>query len=371
MPILHQSVQRGDLEDLDDFAAAYADAWTTATAARRRRLRDELICRSLPFANRMARRYAGHGEPIDDLQQVARIGLIHAVDRYNPDRGSFTAFAAVTVRGELKRHFRDKTWGLHVVRRLQDLCLDLRHATVSLTNELQREPTIEELAHHLDVSPEQIRQARQCGGSYSPVPLSTPTGSDGSLALVDALGDADPDLDVLTDKLAMTELLHKLPQRIQRMLILRFYGDLTQAQIAAEFGISQMHVSRLLNRTFTWLRAAMLSDTPPPWTAGESERYPTGLRIWFGRSEEAVTVRITGEVDRDTADQLRFGLHAAVLAATDGRLVIDFSGVPLVDAAAAAVLRDAFRAAALAHVEVTMAAVQPQVAQVLATLGRL
>jgi RNA polymerase sigma-B factor len=355
---------RGDLDNLDELATAYADAWTAATAARRGRLRNDLICRCLPFASRIARRYAGRGEPFDDLQQVARIGLINAVDRYDPGRGSFTAFAVITVGGELKRHFRDKTWGLHVTRRLQDLCLDLQHATVTLTNALQREPTIEELAHDLDVSAEQIRHARLCGASYATIPLSTPTGNDGSLELRDALGDPDPDLEILTDKLAMTELVHLLPQRIQRMLALRFFGNLTQAQIAAEFNISQMQVSRLLTRGTTWLRAAMLSDAPPPWIADGNVLCPDGMRVRIGRSGGAVTVQVSGEVDRDTADQLRLSLRSAVLEATNGRLVIDVSGMPLADAAAVAVLRDAFRAAALAHVEVTLTAVQPLIATI-------
>jgi RNA polymerase sigma-B factor len=187
--------------------------------------------------------------------------------------------------------------------------------------------------------------------------------------LCDRLGDPDPDLEILTDKLAMTGLVHLLPQRIQRMLALRFFGNLTQAQIAAEFNISQMQVSRLLTQGTTWLRAAMLSDASPPWTAGENTLHPGGTRVRIGRSEGAVTVRVSGEVDRDTADQLRLSLHSAVVAATDGRLVIDVSGLPLAGVAAVAVVRDAFRAAALAHVEVTLTAVQPQVVPVIATLG--
>ena len=367
--ILTQSTSHGNLDDLDELATAYAEAWTTATAARRDSLRNDLICRCLPFAGRMARRYAGRGEPFEDLQQVARIGLINAVDRYNPGRGSFTAFAVTTVCGELKRHFRDKTWGTHVTRRLRDLSVDLQRATATLMNALQREPTIDELAEHLDVSEEQIRHARLCGAGYTPVPLSSPTGNDGSLELGDAFGDPDPDLEILTDKLAVTELMHLLPQRIQLMLALRFYGNMTQAQIAAEFNVSQMQVSRLLTRGLTWLRAAMLSDAPPPWIAGEHVLYPDGMRIRVGRSEGVVTVRVSGEVDHDTADQLRLSLHSAVMAAAGDHLVIDVTGMPLADAAAAAVLRDACRAAALAHVEVTLTGVLPHVAQVIATVG--
>ena len=358
MPILTQSTSHGNLDDLDELATAYAEAWTTATPARRDRLRNDLICRCLPFAGRMARRYAGRGEPFEDLQQVARIGLINAVDRYNPGRGSFTAFAVTTVCGELKRHFRDKTWGTHVTRRLRDLSVDMQRATATLMNALQREPTIDELAEHLEVSEEQIRHARLCSAGYTPVPLSSPTGNDGSRELSDRLGDLDPDLEILTDKLAVIELMHLLPQRIQLMLALRFYGNMTQAQIAAEFNVSQMHVSRLLARALTWLRAAMLSDASPRWIAGEHVLYSDGMRIRVGRSEGVVTVRVSGEVDHDTADQLRLSLHSAVMAAAGDHLVIDVTGMPLADAAAA-VLRDACRAAALAHVEVTLTGVRP------------
>jgi RNA polymerase sigma-B factor len=367
--ILTQSTSRGNLDDLDELATAYAEAWTTATRARRDRLRSDLICRCLPFAGRMARRYAGRGEPLEDLQQVARIGLINAVDRYNPDHGSFTAFAVTTVCGELKRHFRDKTWGTHVTRRLQNLSLDLKRATATLTNTLQREPTIDELAEHLEVSEEQIRHARLCGAGYTPVPLSSPTGNDGTLELGDTIGDLDPDLEILTDRLAVSELMHLLPQRIQLLLALRFYGNMTQAQIAAEFNVSQMQVSRLLTRALTWLRAAMLSDSPPPWIAGDHLLYPDGMRIRVSRSEGVVTVQVSGEVDHDTADQLRLSLHSAVVAAAGDRLVIDVTGMPLADAAAAAVLSDARRAAVLANVEVTLTGVQPHVAHVITTLG--
>jgi RNA polymerase sigma-B factor len=367
--IRKQSTSRGNRDDLDELATAYAKAWTTATPARRDRLRSDLICRCLPFAGRMAHRYAGRGEPFEDLQQVARIGLINAVDRYNPDHGSFTAFAVITVCGELKRHFRDRTWGTHVPRRLQDLSLDLQRATATLTSTLQREPTIDELAGHLDVNEEQIRHARLCGAGYTPVPLSSSTVTDGSLDLSDTIGQLDPDLEILTDKLAVGELTHLLPQRIQLLLALRFYGNMTQAQIAARLNVSQMHVSRLLTRALTWLRAAMLSDVPPPWIAGDHALYPDGVRIRVGRSEGVVTIRVSGEVDHDSADQLRLGLHSAVMAAAGDHLVIDVTGVPLADAAAAAVLSDACRAAALADVEVTLTGVQPHVAQVLTTLA--
>jgi RNA polymerase sigma-B factor len=366
---ISKSISHSDLEDLDAAATAYAQAWETATARRRTQLRDDLICHCLPFAGRMARRYTGRGEPIEDLRQVARIGLINAIDRYNPARGSFTAFAVITVCGELKRHFRDKTWGLHVNRRLQDLAVELQHAVMVLTNTLQRAPSETELAQHLGVTEEQVRRARLCGASYTPVPLSTPTGNDGSLEMGDAFGTPDPDLETLPDRLAVSELMHLLPERIQRMLALRFYGNLTQAQIAAEFDVSQMHVSRLLIRGLTWLRAAMVSDTPPPWMAREDIVQQDDMRVRVSRAAGVVTVRVSGEVDRDTAGRLRLSLRSAVASAAAGRLIVDLSGMPLADAAAVAVLRDACVAAALAHVPVALRGVQAHVAPVIAALG--
>jgi RNA polymerase sigma-B factor len=264
-PVSPRPKSSGQLEDLDVAAARFAREWTVAATNRRRELRADLVCHCLPFARRMAVRYRGRGEPFEDLEQVARLGLINAIDRYDPDRGSFTAFAVITIRGELKRYFRDKTWALHVDRRVQDLALELQHATVLLTNTLQRDPDIAELAKYLDVSEDEIQQARLCRACYTPVPLSTPIGADGSLELRDTVGGPDDALEAVTDNVTVAELIRLLPDRIQRMLAMRFHGNLTQVQIAAEFGVSQMHVSRLLARATQWLRAAMLSDVPPPW----------------------------------------------------------------------------------------------------------
>jgi RNA polymerase sigma-B factor len=364
-----RSISHSDLEDLDTAASAYARAWETASARRRNALRGDLICHCLPFAGRMARRYTGRGEPLEDLQQVARVGLINAIDRYNPACGSFTAFAVITVCGELKRHFRDKTWGLHVNRRLRDLAVELQHAVAVLTNTLHRAPSETELARHLDATEEQVRQARLCGASYTPVPFSTPIGTDGTLEMGDAFGTPDAELEALPDRLAVTELMHLLPERIQRMLALRFYGNLTQAEIAAEFDVSQMHVSRLLSRGLTWLRAAMLSDSPPPWTGREGIFQQDDMRVRVSRAASVVTVRVSGEVDRETADRLRRSLRSAVASAAAGRLIVDLSGMPLADAAAVAVLRDACVAAALAHVPVALIGVQAHVAPVIAALG--
>jgi RNA polymerase sigma-B factor len=357
------------LESLDRAAVAYAREWRLSGADRRGRLRDDLICRCLPLANRMARRYGGRAEPLDDLEQVARVALINAVDRYDPDRGSFTAFAVITIGGEIKRHFRDKTWGVHVTRRMQDLALELGHATVVLTNTLARNPSTAELASHLAVSEDEVRRARESIAGHTPLPLSSPTGPNGDYELGDQIGGRDEAMEIVPDRLTADELIHQLPHRIQYMLALRFHGNLNQTQIAGELGISQMHVSRLLTRALTWLRAAMLSDVAPAWTDGEGCHRLDGLQVRTSQAGETVTVAVHGEVDRDTADRLRFSLHSAVAMASAGRVVIDVSGMPLMDAAGAAVLRDAYVTAKLARVTLAFTGVQPHVAVVLAAVG--
>jgi RNA polymerase sigma factor (sigma-70 family)/anti-anti-sigma factor len=302
---MHGSREPGhDLEaltDLDAVAVSYADQWTGAGADHRDRLRGDLIRHCVPFADRVARRYQDWVEPLDDLQQVARLGLIKAVDHYDPDRGSFTTFAAITIRGEIKR--------------------------------------------------------------YSP-PQANATVDDDAEESTDLLDGPDESIETLPDTVTIAELIRLLPARIRQVIALRFYGDLTQAEIAAEVGISQMHVSRLLHRAMAWLRAAMLSDVVPPWTGTDD-----GLRVRTSQAGTTVTVVVRGEVDRDTVDRLRRHLHAAIARAAARRLVIDVTGMPMTDAAGAAVLLDACVAASLAQVTVVFTGVQPQVTSVLSTLG--
>lgn len=168
---------------------------------------------------------------------------------------------------------------------------------------------------------------------------------------------------------SVTALLHLLPDRIQRMLVMRFYGDSTQAKIAAELCISPMQVSRLLARALSWLRAAMLSDVPPSWSGGVDGHGSDDMRVRTSSSEAMVTVQVYGEVDRDTAGRLRVALLSAVATAAAGRLVVDVTAMPFVDAAGVAVFCDAFAAAASAHVTITLIGVQPHVATVFAAVG--
>jgi len=358
------------LEDLDPAALAYAESFGSAPAGARAELREGLVRQCLPLAGRLARRYRGRGEPLEDLEQVARLGLVKAVDRYDPMRGSFTAYAVITISGEIKRHFRDRTWGVHVPRRIQDLSLEVSHATMVLTTTLSRTPTVAEIAEHLGVGVAAVNEALESSAGYSPASLNAPVNeADGGGEFADLLGSADVDLESVDDKITVAGLLLRLPARERRMLAMRFYGNRTQAEIAAELGISQMHVSRLLTRALEWLREAMLSDVPPRWEGAGSPSEVQGMRVSAVRDAGVLTVRVQGEVDRDTAGRLRVGLRHGVATAGPDRMVIDLAGVPLIDAAGIAVLLDATSAAAVADVELGIVGAQPYVARILAVSG--
>jgi RNA polymerase sigma-B factor len=361
-------VRQPALEDLDAAAGEYARLSSGADARARHRLRAELIRDCMPFAGRLARRYAGRGEPTEDLEQVARLGLVNAVDRYDPARGSFTAFALVTILGEIKRHFRDRTWAVHVPRRLQDLSLEIGHATVVLTNVLSRRPTSGELAAHLHLPEDLVVEALGSAAGHSAASLNAPVGggagSGGEMG--DLLGGVDRDLEAVADRLTVSALLLRLPERERRLLAMRFYGNRTQLEIAAELGVSQMHVSRLLSRALSWLREAMLSDTPPPFDAAADHHQ---LRIAVTGVDTTQTVRVYGEIDRDTGESLRRRLRYVI--ATNGcrRVVVDLQGVALVDAAGLAVLIDAAALARTVAVCFELTGGQPFVARVLAVSG--
>ena len=356
-------------EDLDEIAERYArDVRLCEDAREARRLRDEMIAAALPFAGRLSRRYRARREPDADLDQVARLGLIKAVDRYDPARGSFTAYAVTTIVGELKRHFRDHTWGVHVPRRLQDLVLEIVQARATLAGRLGRLPTDRELAEHCAVDAGTLADAQVCGAGYRPVSLSRPVG-DGTGELADLIGDADPAVELVSDRLTMTALVARLPARERRILSMRFYGDRTQSEIAAELGMSQMHVSRLLTRILTWMREAMLSDAVPRWPGEEPQ--PDGFGLAFAvREDGGVDVRISGELDRDNADRLRESLLAVVGRQPAGRrITLDLTGVPLLDAAGIAVLLAVHEAARVRGVAVSVTGLQPYVRRVAAASG--
>ncbi len=227
-----------------------------------RAVRDELVRMHLPLVEYLARRFRNRGEPYDDLVQVATIGLIKSVDRFETDRGvEFSTYATPTIVGEIKRHFRDKGWTIRVPRRLQELKLSLSKATSELAQRNGGSPTVAELAAHLELSEEEILEGMESAHAYSAVSLDAPGGDDSdSPSVADSLGVHDMALESVEYRESLKPLLERLPAREKRILLLRFFGGQTQSQIAAELGISQMHVSRLLARTLGQLRAGLLVE---------------------------------------------------------------------------------------------------------------
>lgn len=225
-------------------------------------LRDELVEMHLPLVEYLARRFRNRGEPLDDLVQVATIGLIKSVDRFDLDRGvEFSTYATPTIVGEIKRHFRDKGWAIRVPRRLQELKLSLTKATSELSQKNGRAPTVAELAGHLQMSEEEVLEGLESANAYSAVSLDAPDGGDDdSPAVADSLGVTDDALEGVEYRESLKPLLDQLPPREKRILMLRFFGNMTQSQIAGELGISQMHVSRLLARTLAQLRDGLLVE---------------------------------------------------------------------------------------------------------------
>ena len=221
-------------------------------------LRDRAIEAWLPLAKHLAHRYAGRGEPTDDLIQTANIGLIKAVDKFDPDRGiDFAGYAIPTIIGEIKRHFRDRTWSIRVPRRLQELRLAITAANSTLTHTLGRSPTVADIAAHLDVTEEDVLEGLEGARAYNATSLSTPISADGNTELGDTLGGEDYEYELAETRVALGPALATLDEREQKILTLRFYGNLTQSQIADQIGVSQMHVSRLLTRALTKLRGQL------------------------------------------------------------------------------------------------------------------
>nr|WP_097229688.1 RNA polymerase sigma factor SigF [Streptomyces zhaozhouensis] len=230
-------------------------------SAERAELRDTLVRMHLPLVEHLARRFRNRGEPLDDLTQVATIGLIKSVDRFDPDRGvEFSTYATPTVVGEIKRHFRDKGWAVRVPRRLQELRLSLSQATAELSQQHGRAPTVHELAQRLNISEEDVLEGLESANAYSTLSLDVPDTDDESPAVADTLGAEDDALEGVEYRESLKPLLEQLPPREKKILLLRFFGNMTQSQIAQEVGISQMHVSRLLARTLAQLREKLLVE---------------------------------------------------------------------------------------------------------------
>jgi RNA polymerase sigma-B factor len=262
MPITAVAAPRTADRDTDR-ASELITAFATAPAddPGRSTLRKNAIEGWLPLAQHLARRYSGRGEPTDDLTQVAVVGLIKAVDRFQADRGvDFAAFAIPTVVGEIKRHFRDRTWAIRVPRRLQELRLEITAANNTLTHSLGRAPTVADIATHLGISEEAVLEGLEGARAYTAASLSTPLTEDGGTSLADTLGGEDHAFELAELRIALGPAMAALDGREQRILALRFHGNLTQTEIAEQIGISQMHVSRLLTKALAKLRRQLGDD---------------------------------------------------------------------------------------------------------------
>ncbi len=224
---------------------------------RDRRARDELVERFLPLARKLARRYVPSSEPYEDLVQVASLGLVKAVERFDPDRGfAFTSFAVPTIVGELKRYFRDAGWTLHVDRGAQERARKITDAQQQISARTGRPPTVDELAQFLEMSVEEVLDGLQTAEAYDAISLDAPLAGDedGTSTRLDAIGDEDQRLELVDEQATIFAAARHLPRRERQILYLRFGEDLTQTEIAERVGVSQMQVSRLLRRSLQRLR---------------------------------------------------------------------------------------------------------------------
>jgi RNA polymerase sigma-B factor len=212
-----------------------------------RAVRDRLVEEMMPLVLSLARRYAGRGEPVDDLVQVGAIGLIKAIDRFELDRGvELSTYAVPTIVGEIRRHFRDRSWSVHVPRGMKELSLRVSRLVDELSTELGRSPTVAEIAASAQVEEEDVIEALETARAHTSTPLSAPVGTTGELTLIDVLGEDDRGYEELERDSVVRTGLEALDERERAIVTMRFWKGLTQSEIAAEFGISQMHVSRLL-----------------------------------------------------------------------------------------------------------------------------
>lgn len=233
-----------------------------AGSAAHRGARDELIALHLPLVEHCARRFRNRGEPHEDLVQVGTIGLLKAVDRFDAERGvEFSTYATPTVIGEIKRHFRDKGWAIRVPRRLQELRMQIGSVSADLVQALGRSPTPRELAERIGCTVEEIVEGLESGNAYATLSLDAGDDTeDGGASMLDAMGAEDEHLEHVEIRESIKPLLDALEAREKKILMLRFFRNMTQSQIAEEVGISQMHVSRLLSRTLDQLRTALDQD---------------------------------------------------------------------------------------------------------------
>ncbi|ARP73640.1 SigB/SigF/SigG family RNA polymerase sigma factor [Streptomyces pluripotens] len=249
-------------DDAPDTAESFERLARLPEGPSRQALRDELVRLWLPMAERIAVRFRGRGEALEDLYQVAALGLVKAVDHFDPARGrAFEAYAVPTITGEIKRHFRDHMWTLHVPRRVQDLRNRVRAATKELAQSGSgRAPTVAEIAVYTRLSEDEVRTGMEALECFSALSLDAEVAGTDGYALRDSLGGPDPGYDLVVDRAAVRPCLEALPERERVILYLRFFRGMTQSRIAQQLGISQMHVSRLLSGCCDRLREQLLAE---------------------------------------------------------------------------------------------------------------
>jgi RNA polymerase sigma-B factor len=234
-----------------------AELWRHFAEERDQKTREELVERYMPLAKRLALRYRGASESFDDLLQVANLGLLGAVDRFDPERGiPFTAFASPTILGELKRHFRDRVWTVRVPRGLHDRMAEVDKAIAELTKELQRSPSVGEIAERLELEQTDVLEAMEASYNRRPLSLDRPAGGedDEDSTAAEWIGEEDEGFELVEGRIALDSALPRLDERERLVLRLRFVEDMTQSQIAEQIGHSQMHVSRILRRALSRIR---------------------------------------------------------------------------------------------------------------------
>jgi RNA polymerase sigma-B factor len=263
VPPVELAVQPAGEHDLDEAGLWALLASLPPDHPERHDIRNDLVALYMPLVRFLARRYRDRGEALEDLLQVGAVGLIKSVDRFDPNRGVvFSTFATPTILGEIKRHFRDKAWMVRVPRQLQELKGRLGTAREELAHQLGRSPTIAELAEFLDLTQEQVLEGFDAANAYSAVSIDAPVVGDGSVgaSIEDKLGAEDGALDLVERRHCVAPLLDALPERERQIIFLRFFREKTQAEIAEELGLSQMHVSRLLSQTLSRLHAKLTTE---------------------------------------------------------------------------------------------------------------
>ncbi|MFE2278755.1 SigB/SigF/SigG family RNA polymerase sigma factor [Streptomyces sp. NPDC059454] len=249
-------------DDAPDTVALFTRLASLEDGPERDALRDELVTAWLPMAHRIAGRFRDRGEAVEDLRQVAALGLVKAIDRFDPSRGAFESYAVPTITGEVKRHFRDRMWALRVPRRVQELRNKVRVARRELIqNPGSPEPSVADIAAHTGLTEEEVGAGMEALESFSTLSLDAELSSDDDgYSLADTLGAADASYDIVVDRESAKEGLRRLPERERAILYMRFFEDMTQSRIADRLGISQMHVSRLISRSCARVRADVMGQ---------------------------------------------------------------------------------------------------------------